>query len=340
MYNISAVLYGIEDLRIEETPTPDPGRGEVAVSVQVVGVCGSDTHYYTHGAVGRFVVETPLVLGHEAAGVISAVGEGVDNVSPGDRVAIEPGVACGKCRYCRQGHYNLCPFMAFMATPPHNGALTKTLVTKSQNVYVLPDEMTFEEGALLEPLSVGIWANQKAGTSLGDHVLISGAGPVGLLAAEVARALGASSIDLVDINETRLSVAAAHGFGVRNVARDPFDKKGDGSYDLLIECSGAPGALDLGLWQVHAGGRAVMVGIPGSASVTLSLPALHDREMSVSTIFRYANTWPTAIELVQSGRVHISDLITHRFPLSEAAKALIVARTDESVVKAAVLPQV
>lgn len=135
-------------------------------------------------------------------------------------------------------------------------------------------------------------------------------------------------------------MAAAHGFGVRNVAQEPLDNGNDGNYDLLIECSGASGALDLGLWQVHAGGRAVMVGIPESASVTLSLPALHDREVAVSTIFRYCNTWPTAIELVQSGRVHISDLITHRFPLAEAATALMAARTDESVVKVVVLPQV
>ena len=334
----AAVLHGIGDLRIENVTTPTPGPGEVLISVTAVGVCGSDTHYFTHGSIGRFVLDGPMVIGHEAAGVIAGHGPGVDGPPIGTRVAIEPGQSCGHCRYCRSGDYNLCPDMRFMATPPYDGAIAEQIVWPASLVFPLPDSMSDEQGALLEPLSVGLSAATRAGIRPGDRVLISGAGPVGLLTAEVAKAFGAGLVQLTDISDTRLALARDHGFQTRDVAADPLPDSAT-DFDVLIECSAAPGALSAGMWQLAPGGRAAMVGVPNSAEVQTPLPALHDRQISVTTIFRYANTWPLAMSLVDSGRVDLSGLITDRFPLAETEAALMAGRRSADTVKAVVLPQ-
>jgi L-iditol 2-dehydrogenase len=227
--------------------------------------------------------------------------------------------------------------MRFLATPPIDGAFTQYLAIRADFTHPIPDEMSDEEAALLEPLSVGLWAGQRAQLSGGDRVLVSGAGPVGLLAAEAARAQGAGEVLVTDVNPHRLDLAAEHGFRARNVSADPLPDSPE--FDVLIECSGAPGALAAGVAALAAGGRAVMVGVPGSSDVALPLPALHDREISVATIFRYANTWPTAISLVGSERVRLDGLVTHRFGLAEAAAALTAASADARVVKAMVCPQ-
>ncbi len=189
MKNQAAVLYAPHDIRIEERPVPKPGPREVLIEIKAVGVCGSDVHYYEHGRIGTYVVRQPLILGHESSGVIVDVGEGVSRERVGQRVAIEPGVPDGVCRQCRTGHYNLCPNVRFFGTPPIDGAFTNYVTILSDFAYALPDQMSDEEGALIEPLSVGLWACRKAKLRGGDHVLITGAGPVGILAMKVALAL-------------------------------------------------------------------------------------------------------------------------------------------------------
>src|SRR6476469_4004604 len=194
MRNRAAVLTGPGRIVVEDRPVPEPGPREVLVEISAVGVCGSDVHYFEHGRIGDFVFEAPLVLGHESAGRVAALGEGVTRHAVGDRVTLEPGVPCGRCRECRAGRYNLCPDVVFFATPPVDGAFTNHVAIHEDFAFALPDELSDEAGALMEPLSVGIWACRKAGVGLGDRVLVTGAGPIGLLAAQVARAAGASRV--------------------------------------------------------------------------------------------------------------------------------------------------
>ena len=175
-------------LRVEERPVPAPEPGEVLIRVRSVGICGSDIHYFEHGRIADFVVESPLVLGHEASGEIVALGQGVTDLSIGDRVALEPGVPCGSCTQCRAGRYNLCPDVHFFATPPVDGAFAEYVTLPRAFAHRVPDNVSFDAAALLEPLSVGVWACQKGDVRLGTRVLITGAGPVGVMAALVARA--------------------------------------------------------------------------------------------------------------------------------------------------------
>jgi L-iditol 2-dehydrogenase len=303
------------------------------VKIEAVGVCGSDTAYFTVGYIGDWVVDGPIILGHEVAGQVHAVGPDVTQVKVGDRVAIEPGTPCRDCRDCMAGRYHLCPDLKFLATPPYDGALLQYLVMDERNLFVIPDSMSFEEGALLEPLSVGIWACHRAGLESGDDVLVTGAGPVGILAAQTARALGAGSVTLVDVSDFRLDLARQLGFEVEK-SGEPTER----DFDVLLECSGAPGVLADGLWRLRTNGRAAMVGMP-KQDVELPLSRLNLRELTIGLVNRYAHTWPTAIALVASGRVDVKSIITHRFPLAETEDAITLAKHVPDSMKAVIHPQ-
>jgi L-iditol 2-dehydrogenase len=206
-----------------------------------------------------------------------------------------------------------------------------------RNLFVIPEGMSFEEAALCEPLSVGIWACRRAGLQTGDRVLVSGAGPVGILAAQVARAAGASSVVVSDVSDFRLDKARGLGFDVERsgtVAEGP----GHEDVDVLLECSGAPGVLAQGLWRLRNAGRAAMVGMP-KQDVTLPLSRLNVKEISLALVNRYAHTWPTAIALVSSGRVDVSAIVTHRFALDDTEQALTLASRVPDSLKAVVYPQ-
>lgn len=333
MNNTTAVMHGLNDIRLEDREVRPPGPQEAVVRVEAVGVCGSDTAYLTLGRIGNYVVQDPIVLGHEASGVVSAVGEEVRGVSVGDRVAIEPGTPCYTCAECRLGRYHLCPDLQFLATPPYDGALQQFMTVDSRTLFPLPETMTFDEGALLEPLSVGLWACRRAQLEPGDRVLVSGAGPVGLLAAAAALALGASEVTVTDLSQFRLGLARDLGFRT-----EPVDRPGTDRFDVLLECSGAPGALADGLHRLRQAGRAAVVGIAKDEAVALPLPQLNPRELTISLVNRYAHTWPTAIALVASGRIRVAHLVTHRFELADTADALMVGRTEHDSVKAVIYP--
>ena len=329
----AAVLYAPHDLRIEQRPVPSPSHGEVLVRILSVGVCGSDVHYYEHGRIGDFVVRSPLVLGHESSGQIVEVGEGVSRSRVGDRVAIEPGGACGRCDQCRAGRYNLCPYMRFHGTPPVDGTLSEFVTVKSDLAYKVPDEISDNAAALLEPLSVGIWANEKAWTQMGTSLLIAGAGPVGLVTTKVAHAAGATRIVVTDVNRHRLE--AARTSGATEIALAGAEAI-DGDFDAFIDCSGSPSAIAAGARSVRAAGRIVLVGM-GADELTLPLAVIQRRELVITGTFRYANTWPTAIALVASGRVGLDDLVTGEFGLAATEQALNAGRDPHSV-KAVVRP--
>ena len=225
-----------ETLTLTQRDVPTPGPGQVLVRMTCVGVCGSDTHYLTHGRIGSYAVDYPMVLGHEGAGVVEAVGEGVDASRIGERVSIEPGVPCRTCAQCLAGAYNLCPDMVFHATPPYDGSLAECIVHDAAFAHPLPDGVSDEAAAMVEPLSVGLWACRKADVTLGDRVLITGCGPIGLMCLLAARARGARDITVVDLNPERLERARALGARVVDSRHERFDER---EYDV---CSSAPGS--------------------------------------------------------------------------------------------------
>lgn len=336
MTNLAAVMTGIDRIEIVEAPEPSPAARQAVVRIEAVGVCGSDTAYLTHGAIGDWVVDGPLILGHETAGVVVAVGPDVSRVRVGDRVAIEPGTPCRDCEDCLAGRYHLCRDLVFLATPPHDGALVQRLAIDERNLFPIPDALSFEDAAMCEPLSVGIWACRRAELRPGERVRVTGAGPVGILAAQVARALGAADVVVSDVSDFRLGVARELGFAVERAGEVP-DGPGHEDADVLLECSGAPGALASGLWRLRNGGRAAMVGLP-KQDVALPLSRLNVKEIRISLVHRYAHTWPTAIDLVASGRVDVSAIVTHRFPLAETHRALTLASHTPDSLKAVIHP--
>jgi L-iditol 2-dehydrogenase len=329
------VLHAAGDVRMEERDRPQPGPREVLVQITAVGVCGSDVHYYEHGRIGPFVVEAPLVLGHESAGRVAELGEGASKHAVGDRVTLEPGVPCGRCRECRAGRYNLCADVVFFATPPIDGAFAEFVAIHEDFAFALPDSLSDEEGALMEPLSVGVWACQKAGVSAGDRVLVTGAGPIGQLAMQCALAFGATEVIVSDVNERRL--ALAERTGATRVVR-PGEPLDDLDADALIECSGHPDALTAGIKALRPAGVAVLVGMGPGEEGTLPLSVIQTREIWVTGTFRYANTYPTAIALAASGRVDLKAIISGHFGLEDAEAALRAGREDPDSVKPMVVP--
>jgi L-iditol 2-dehydrogenase len=334
----ASVLHGVRDVVLEERLVPEPGPREVLVQVTSVGTCGSDAHYYEHGRIGSFVVEQPLILGHEAGGVVVACGAEVTRHTPGQRVAVEPGVPCFVCPQCRSGRYNLCPDMRFLATPPIDGAFCEYLAVHEEFAYPVPDTISDDAAGLLEPLSVGVWACRKGQVGPGSRVLITGAGPIGLIAAQTARAFGATEVVVTDVNANRLGLAADLGAtGTIDVRQTPLPEAGY-EPDVLLECSGVPPAAVEAIRTVGRAGRVVLVGMGGD-ELALPLSHVQNFEIELTGTFRYANTWPTAIALAASGSVDLDRLVTHRFGLAEVEQALTASARDDAAVKAVVRPQ-
>ncbi len=336
----ASVLRSAGVVAVEDRPVPEPGPGEVLVRVGAVGVCGSDVHYYEHGRIGQHVVRGPLVLGHEASGEVVALGppdgEAPAGPPPGTRVSLEPGVPCRSCRQCLTGRYNLCPRMRFFATPPYDGAFQEYVVLAAPFVHPVPDEVGDDAAALLEPLSVAVWACRRGGVTAGSSVLVNGAGPIGLACAQTARAFGATRVWVADVSAPRLAVAQRLGAEPLDVSRRPVDEQGVDP-EVLLECSGSPRATTAAIRTVARAGRVVLVGM-GADELALPLPHVQEHELVLTGAFRYANTWPTAIGLVASGRVDLDALVTGHYGLHEVERALTAGRRDPSTVKAVVRP--
>lgn len=339
----AAVLQRANVMTMEERPRPEPGPGEVLVRVRSVGVCGSDVHYYTHGRIGPFVVQSPLVLGHEMAGTIAALGPGVTSHGVGQRVAVEPGVPDRVCEFCRSGRYNLCPNVQFMATPPVDGAFTEYVVMPADFVFPLPDHVSLEEGAMVEPLSVGVYAIHRSGLRAGQDVVVLGAGPIGLVTLQVARAAGAGAVTVVDLDAHRLEVARTMGAThvVDAAHEDPQQRIMELTHgrgvDIVFEAAGSPTTAALAVRLTRRGGRVTMIGLPPEDNFPYPLVEAMAREIDIVTVFRYANVYPAAIALVSERRVDVKSLITHRFSLDDAERALQLSdRREDGVVKALV----
>lgn len=320
-------------LRIEEREIPQPGPDEVLVQVKSVGVCGSDIHYFEHGRIADFIVEQPLVLGHEAAGVVSAVGKNVTDLEVGTTVAMEPGVPCGRCKECRAGRYNLCPDVEFFATPPIDGAFCEYVVLPRDFVHPVPSNVSFDAAALVEPLSVGVWACQKANVSLGTRVLVTGGGPIGAICALVARARGANVVAVTDVNPERRQRVTELGFPAIDPMNDDIPEA-----DVLLECSGAAPAIDQGIRALAPAGTAVLIGMAPTDTVAIPVGALQGKEIWLTGTFRYANTYPDAVELVASGRVDLDAIVSGSYSLDEVEQALTHAKRNPADMKVMVRP--
>ncbi|KAF9534207.1 xylitol dehydrogenase [Crepidotus variabilis] len=351
--NPSFVLRGIDDVVYEERAIPELGDHEVLVTVKKTGICGSDVHYLAHGRIGHFIVEKPMVLGHESAGIVHKVGSKVKSVKVGDRVAMEPGATCRTCEYCKSGRYELCEDIVFAATPPYDGTLARYYRLPADLAYPLPDNLSLEDGAMMEPLSVGVHSVYNlGGLRANQSIAIFGCGPVGLLCMAVAKALGASRIIAVDIvaprlefakeyaaTETYLPITRQEGetnpdYSKRNA--DNMKEKlgiadrGKNAIDLVIDASGAEVSIQTGFYIVKTGGTFVQVGM-GKADVTVNLGILMTKELNYKGSFRYGpGDYPFAISLAASGKIDLKPLVTHRFKFDEAIVAFKATRTGKS----------
>ncbi|KYH42088.1 MAG: alcohol dehydrogenase [Candidatus Bathyarchaeota archaeon B26-2] len=317
----AAVLHKPLDMRLEEVEIPEIGPMDVLVRMRAVGVCGSDVHYFLHGRAASFVVTKPIILGHECAGDIAEVGSKVQNLEVGQRVVIEPGFTCGRCNYCRGGRYNLCRNVRFYGTPPYDGAFSEYAAAPAENVYPLPDNVSYEEGAMIEPLAVGMMAARRGSVTIYDKVAILGAGPIGQMALRAVKAQGVLETYVTDVIGYRLEHAERAGATVvinpaeEDVVERIMDLTGGEGVDVVIEASGAVDAVRQAFKMVRPGGRVVLVGIFPSVEIEVPLAETITKELDVLGVFRYANIFPTAVRCVSSGRIEVKSLITHKFPL-------------------------
>ncbi|WP_208585609.1 NAD(P)-dependent alcohol dehydrogenase [Gracilibacillus suaedae] len=341
----AAVMNKTFDIEIKELPIPEIAADEVLIKVMAVGICGSDIHYYEHGRIGPYVVEKPIILGHECAGVIVKKGEQVEDLSIGDRVAIEPGITCGTCEHCKEGRYNLCPAVEFLATPPIDGAFVQYIKHRQDFVYKIPDHLSFEEGAFNEPFSVGIHAANRTKLKPGSTVAIMGMGPVGLTAVAAVKAFGAKQVIVTDLAPIRLEAAKQMGADyVINVKEENPDERireitnGVG-VDIAFETAGNSKALQTALAAVRRGGKLAIVGLPPQSEIPLNVPLIADNEIDIAGIFRYANTYPKGIDFLSAKIVNMHDLITDRFELRATKAAMEKARTNkEESIKIMIYP--
>jgi len=312
----------IREIAIDESVGPH----DVRVRLHTVGVCGSDVHYYQHGAIGPFVVREPMVLGHEAAGVVEEVGAAVTTLRVGDRVCMEPGIPDPHSRATRLGLYNLDPAVRFWATPPVHGCLRPTVVHPAAFTFKLPEGVSFAEGAMVEPLAVGMHAAAKARIRPGDVAVVLGAGPIGVVTALAALAGGCSRVFITDVQAPKLALAAGLGaitpVNVReeNLAAVVGRATEGWGVDIVFDAVGHPGALAQALEVLCPGGCLVLIGMPG-APVAFDVVAAQVKEVRVETIFRYAHVFPRALALMGSRRIDVRPLVTDRYAFADSIAA-------------------
>ncbi|KAL5811108.1 hypothetical protein ACOSQ4_027676 [Xanthoceras sorbifolium] len=324
--NMAAWLVSLNTLKIQPFELPPLGPYDVRVRMKAVGICGSDVHYLKTMRCADFVVKEPMVIGHECAGIIEEVGSEVKTLVAGDRVALEPGISCWRCNQCKEGQYNLCPEMKFFASPPVHGSLANQVVHPADLCFKLPENVSLEEGAMCEPLSVGVHACRRANIGPEKNVLIMGAGPIGLVTLLSARAFGAPRIVIVDVDDYRLSVAKELGAddivkvstNMQDVTQEveQIQKAMGAGVDVSFDCAGFNKTMSTALSATRSGGKVCLVGM-GHTEMTLPLTPAAAREVDVIGIFRYKNTWPLCLEFLRSGKIDVKPLITHRFGFSQ-----------------------
>ena len=326
---LAATLYGPEDLRLVDRELGDLAPGFVRVRFAAGGICGSDMHYFRHGRIGNFIATAPLVLGHEVAGVVEAVGEGVTSVAPGARVAVNPSRWCGQCARCREGRQNLCENIYFMGsaskTPHMQGGFATLFDATPEQCVPVPDAVPLESAALAEPLAVCLHAVAR-GEVAGRSVVVIGAGPIGLLTMLAARLKGASETTMVDIAAAPLAFASRLGADrVIDLSADPDGLKAGPAPDVVIEASGSPAALNSAITAVRRGGRVVLLGsLPGGAIPAPVNPVMA-KELDLVGSFRFDREFAEAVGLIADGSIDVNSIVTATRPLAEVNEAFALA---------------
>ena len=340
-----AFMRGIDKMVIKEIPVPEIGKKDVLVSLEYVGICGSDVHYFHNGCCGSYKVDLSedYMLGHECAGTIVKVGEEVERLKVGDRVALEPGITCGECEQCKSGHYNLCPDVVFLATPPVQGCNEEYIACPENMCFKLPDNVSTKEGALIEPLSVGFYASEQGGVKTGDTVVILGSGCIGLVTLLACKAHGAGKIIVADLVEARLQKAIELGATeVINSGKEDALKKieeltnGRGA-DVVFETAGSPVTIAQTPFIVRRGGTITLVGISAKEEITYNFAQIMDKEATIKSVFRYRNIYPKAIAAVSSGAINVKGIVTHEFDLEHIQDAYDEAVNNKTALVKAVI---
>lgn len=328
----AVVIHAAKDLRIDTLPDAAPAAGQVRVRTERGGICGSDLHYFHDGRIGTIVLREPMVLGHEVSGVVNAIGPGVTRVRAGDRIAVNPSLACGRCRYCQEGKQMHCLDMRFygsaMRIPHVQGAFRETLVVEEAQCHVVPAAISAGEAAMCEPFAVCLHAVRRAGPLLGKRVLVTGCGPIGVLCVVAARQAGALEVVVTDVTDTPFATAksmgasrcvnvAASADALRQFAADK------GTFDVLLECSGNEKALVGAFEALKPQGIIVQVGLGGS--FTLPINVLVAKEFDLRGTFRFHEEFALAADLISDRRVDVRPLITATLPFADAREAFVLA---------------
>ena len=329
-----AYMQGTDKMILKEIPVPETKEKEVLVQIEYVGICGSDVHYFHTGCCGSYKVDLSqdFMLGHECAGTVVKVGEGVKDLKVGDRVALEPGITCGKCEFCKSGHYNLCPDVVFLATPPVQGCYEQFIAFPEDMCFKLPDNVSTLEGCLIEPLSGGFHAANQGEVGVGDTVMILGSGCIGLVTMLACKAHGAGQIIVADLVDARLEKAKELGATavINSKNTDVFKEverltNGRGA-DVVFETAGSPVTIAQTPFLVRRGGTITLVGLASQEEITYNFAQIMDKEATIKSVFRYRNIYPKAIAAVSSGAIDVKKIVTHEFDLDHIQEAF-----DEAV---------
>jgi L-iditol 2-dehydrogenase len=328
----AARVHGAGDLRLHDEPIPTPGAGEALVRVTAVGICGSDVHWWREGCIGGDRIVTPLILGHECAGVIES------GPRRGQRVAIDPAIPCGRCEFCQEGNPNLCSALRFAGHAPHDGALRQYIGWPETSLVPLPDSISDIEGVMLEPLGVALYSVDCANIQPGMSVGVFGCGTIGLSVIQIARAAGATCVFATELNSLPHRIKAACEFGATlfesnegQEAEQILQATGGRGVDVAFEAAGDPEAVEVAIAAAKPGGKVILIGIPLEDRITFTAATARRKDLMIRVIHRMKHTYPRAMQLVKSGRVDVRSLVTHHFPLAEIANAYSCAGKREGI---------
>jgi L-iditol 2-dehydrogenase len=327
-----ARLHGARDVRLHDEAMPVPGADEALVRVTAVGLCGSDIHWWNEGGIGGTRLAAPLVLGHECAGVIES------GPRRGERVAIDPAIACGRCVFCEEGNPNVCRAMRFAGHSPQDGALRQYVAWPERCLVRLPDTLSDADGALLEPLGVGLYSVDLGDVRPGTSVGVFGCGPIGLTVIQVARSAGATRIFASDLPGLPHRLEAARSFGATTLEaggggelRAIREATAGRGVDVAFDACGEPEAVEAAIAAVKPGGRVILVGIPCEDRTAFTASTARGKDLTIKVVHRMKHTYPRVLQLVESGRADVRSLVTHRVPLAEAPRAFALAAKREGV---------
>lgn len=343
MKNRAAYMTGLNKMEIREIEVLKPKEKEVLVKLEYVGICGSDVHYLEYGKIGDFIVNGDFILGHECAGEVVEIGSEVKGLKVGDKVALEPGVTCGHCEFCKAGKYNLCADVKFLATPPYHGCLQNYIAFPENMAFKLPENVSTKEGALVEPLAVGLHAAAQGGVKLGDKVVILGAGCIGLVTLLACKAFGATDVIVVDVIDKRLECAKRLGASCiinaknENVLEKIAEVTGGKGADKVIETAGSEFTIKQTAYLVKRGGTIVLVGLAPKNVIEFDFMQIMTKEVEIKSVFRYRNLYPAAIGAIADGKIDVKGIVTHEFDFEDSKKAFdFVIENKNDVVKAVI----